>query len=259
LGFNASDGSTDVQSAAIVATAEGTPGIGTVPARIDFRTAPQGQAFATERMRITNTGSVCIGNSTVAANVALSTSAMFAVGGGTAVSGVPSGNSYFNIGSYGSGGGGNNSNCFASLNNYNNDGYGEYYYAAYYRGTPTSVLKCEINDTIGGFRGSASYTNGGTGATYPAASIDMQVDAATTSGQHCAGRMIFSTTPNNGSLTERMRIDSTGHSIFTPSSTTPPTLATNGNFNLTPTSNTNMRISYRGSDGTTRVANITLA
>ncbi len=58
--------------------------------------------------------------------------------------------------------------------------------------------------------------------------------------------------------TERMRIDSSGNQINTPSNT-PPTLTVNGQMNLTPTSDTNMRISYRGSDGTTRVANITLA
>jgi len=58
--------------------------------------------------------------------------------------------------------------------------------------------------------------------------------------------------------TERMRIDSSGNQINTPSNT-PPTLTVNGQMNLTPTSNTNMRISYRGSDGVTRVANITLA
>jgi hypothetical protein len=52
--------------------------------------------------------------------------------------------------------------------------------------------------------------------------------------------------------------DASGNQINTPSNT-PPTLTVNGQMNLTPTSNTNMRISYRGSDGTTRVANITLA
>lgn len=58
---------------------------------------------------------------------------------------------------------------------------------------------------------------------------------------------------------ERMRIDNSGHQINTPANTTPPTLTVNGQFNLTPTSNTNIRISYRGTDGVTRVANITLA
>ena len=58
---------------------------------------------------------------------------------------------------------------------------------------------------------------------------------------------------------ERMRIDASGHQINTPGNTTPPTLTANGQWNLTPTSNTNMRISYRGTDGVTRVGNITLA
>jgi hypothetical protein len=62
---------------------------------------------------------------------------------------------------------------------------------------------------------------------------------------------------NNGA--ERMRIDATGHQINLPGSTTPPTLTVNGQLNITPTSNTNVRISFRGTDGVTRVANITLA
>jgi hypothetical protein len=57
---------------------------------------------------------------------------------------------------------------------------------------------------------------------------------------------------------ERMRIDATGHQINTPGSTTPPTLTVNGQLNITPTSNTNVRISFRGTDGVTRTANITL-
>ena len=40
---------------------------------------------------------------------------------------------------------------------------------------------------------------------------------------------------------------------------TPATLATNGQLTVNATSNTNLRFSYRGSDGTTRVANLTLA
>jgi hypothetical protein len=40
---------------------------------------------------------------------------------------------------------------------------------------------------------------------------------------------------------------------------TPATLTTNGQLTVNATSNTNLRFSYRGSDGTTRTANITLA
>ena len=41
--------------------------------------------------------------------------------------------------------------------------------------------------------------------------------------------------------------------------TTPPALTVNGQLVMNLTSNTNLRISVRGTDGTTRVANITLA
>jgi hypothetical protein len=68
-----------------------------------------------------------------------------------------------------------------------------------------------------------------------------------------ASSMIFETAG-----AERLLIDSSGNQISTPSNT-PPTLTVNGQMNLTPTSNTNMRISYRGSDGVTRVGDITLA
>jgi hypothetical protein len=56
-----------------------------------------------------------------------------------------------------------------------------------------------------------------------------------------------------------MRLDKDGFLIVTNTTTTPPTLATNSQFTFTLTSNTNLRISARGTDGTTRVANITLA
>lgn len=57
---------------------------------------------------------------------------------------------------------------------------------------------------------------------------------------------------------EVFRITSTKAMIFQPA-TTAPALTINGQLVLTPTSDTNLRISYRGSDGVTRVANITLA
>ena len=58
--------------------------------------------------------------------------------------------------------------------------------------------------------------------------------------------------------TARLTVDSLGNLILL-SPSTPPTLATNGQLTVNATSNTNLRFSYRGSDGTTRVANITLA
>jgi hypothetical protein len=92
------------------------------------------------------------------------------------------------------------------------------------------------------------------------ASIKVEVDDTPGAANDMPGRLIVSTTPNgSGTLTERLRIDNGGHIIALSATATPPTLATNGQWVMTPTSNTNMRISYRGSDGTTRVGDITLA
>jgi hypothetical protein len=55
-----------------------------------------------------------------------------------------------------------------------------------------------------------------------------------------------------------MSLDASGNLILQ-SSATPATLTTNGQLTVNATSNTNLRFSYRGSDGVTRVANITLA
>jgi hypothetical protein len=57
----------------------------------------------------------------------------------------------------------------------------------------------------------------------------------------------------------KITLDASGRLILLASTTTPATLATNGELTFTATSNTNLRFSYRGSDGTTRVANLTLA
>ena len=57
---------------------------------------------------------------------------------------------------------------------------------------------------------------------------------------------------------ERLRIDTSGNLISTVPAT-PPTLAANSQMVFNLTSDTNLRISVRGTDGTTRTANITLA
>lgn len=59
--------------------------------------------------------------------------------------------------------------------------------------------------------------------------------------------------------TLRHYLDGNGLPLWAAASTTPISLTVNGWFTLTPTSDTNFRISYRGSDGVTRVGNITLA
>jgi hypothetical protein len=51
----------------------------------------------------------------------------------------------------------------------------------------------------------------------------------------------------------------TAQNVINQAQTTPPTLTVNGQMVMNLTTNTNLRISVRGSDGVTRVANITLA
>lgn len=58
--------------------------------------------------------------------------------------------------------------------------------------------------------------------------------------------------------TTAVTIDGSQNSL-TQVQTTPPSLTVNGQLVMNLTSNTNLRISVRGTDGTTRVANITLA
>ena len=95
------------------------------------------------------------------------------------------------------------------------------------------------------------YSNGiGTNAA-----IGFEVGGDGTNNQ---SQIAFYTQAIAGGLTLRAVFDSSGNLIQRPP-TTPPTLTTNGELVITPTSNTNVRISYRGSDGVTRVANLTLA
>jgi len=68
-----------------------------------------------------------------------------------------------------------------------------------------------------------------------------------------AAPLVFGT-----SNTERMRIDSSGN-VIQSAPTTAPSLATNGTMVFNLTSNTNLRVSVRGSDGVTRTANLTLS
>jgi hypothetical protein len=78
-------------------------------------------------------------------------------------------------------------------------------------------------------------------------------------GTYSSQDLLFFTGEGGVSLSlERMRITRSGNLILS-APNTPPTLTTNGQLTVNATSNTNLRFSYRGSDGTTRVANITLA
>ncbi len=61
-----------------------------------------------------------------------------------------------------------------------------------------------------------------------------------------------------GTLTDRLLIDASGNFI-TNLNAAPPTLSVNGQAVFALTSNTNLRVSVRGTDGVTRSANLTLA
>jgi len=62
----------------------------------------------------------------------------------------------------------------------------------------------------------------------------------------------------SGGINDRVVLDTSGN-LLVNVPTTAPTLATNSQMVFNLTSNTNLRISVRGTDGTTRTANITLA
>jgi hypothetical protein len=62
----------------------------------------------------------------------------------------------------------------------------------------------------------------------------------------------------SGGINDRVVLDTSGNVISNVTGTA-PTLATNSQMVFNLTSNTNLRISVRGTDGTTRTANITLA
>jgi hypothetical protein len=124
-------------------------------------------------------------------------------------------------------------------------------------GTLGSPSASQANDTLAFFGGHGYGASGfsvGSKATLFMKAAENWTDSA--QGTYAE----IETTPI-GSTTRSavMRWDSDGQPIFKPRSATPASLGTNGWWTLTPTSNTNFRISYRGSDGVTRVGNITLA
>ena len=69
------------------------------------------------------------------------------------------------------------------------------------------------------------------------------------------GTLVFQT---GATPTTAVTVDN-AQNVINQAPTTPPALTVNGQLVMNLTSNTNLRISVRGTDGTTRVANITLA
>jgi len=85
-----------------------------------------------------------------------------------------------------------------------------------------------------------------------------QIDGSTGSHIWYTGAAGTAGNTISGFSSALMTLDASGNLIWSPSAT-PPTLGTNGQLTVNATSNTNLRFSYRGSDGVTRIANLTLA
>lgn len=114
--------------------------------------------------------------------------------------------------------------------------------------------------TLGTAAGRGNITiNGSTDAllAFGNASVLAGYIAQSTSGMDIVGvGSTFVRIQTNGSA--RVLVDSSGNLIPTLQAT-PPSLGLNSQMVFNLTSNTNLRISVRGTDGTTRTANITLA
>jgi hypothetical protein len=90
------------------------------------------------------------------------------------------------------------------------------------------------------------------------ATITAEATAAHAAGDNPTALVFGTTAAGSATVTERARIDSSGN-LLQSAPTTAPTLSTNGTMVFNLTSNTNLRVSVRGSDGVTRTANLTLA
>ena len=66
LTFEGSDGTSFIEAASIAAQVDGTPGTNDMPGRLVFSTTADGASSPTERMRITNDGTLLVGKTTSA-------------------------------------------------------------------------------------------------------------------------------------------------------------------------------------------------
>lgn len=78
------------------------------------------------------------------------------------------------------------------------------------------------------------------------------------SGRHLWYNSVSGTAGGAVTLSKVLEVDTSGN-LIAKVNTSAPTLVENSNMTFSLTSNTNLRISVRGTDGVTRVANITLA
>jgi len=228
--FAGSNGTSFDPAAAIKALVDGTPGASNdMPGRLSFLTTTDGTATLSEALRIDNAQRLVTGG---VASQSIWDALTPQVQLNTATNAL-------------------------GMARYSADSTGNNIWIAKSRNaTVGSHTIVQSGDNLGTIRFAGSDGTNFIGA----AAIQGAVDGTPGASSDMPGRLVFYTTPDgSGTLTERLRINADGQLIGTPGSVTPATLGTNGQYTLTPTSNTNFRISFRGTDGTTRVGNITLA
>lgn len=130
-------------------------------------------------------------------------------------------------------------------------------------GTASPAVDLEVSSASGQCNIAVRSTTGnfsavnviGNGNVLGATSLDLVQDGSSIAYviNRANAALVFGTNNNEWS-----RIDAAGNTIATLQAS-PPALAANSQMVINLTSDTNLRISVRGSDGTTRVANITLA
>lgn len=122
---------------------------------------------------------------------------------------------------------------------------------------PSSAIYNPGSQSHSVFASNLIYTSGAMSAKYinSAAAAAYNQD----NGRHRFYRAVSGTSGATATLLEAMQIDNAGNFLLINPPSTPPALGANGDLAINPTSNTNLRFSYRGSDGVTRVGNIALA
>ena len=234
--------------------------------------ATTGSVTSAGNLNFTGTGNRIIGdfdNATIASRVAFQTST---VNGNTSVAAIPNGTgTVSNLRAY------NNSNIAnSSFNTLSVEGTTDARFTSGIVGTGTYL---PMTFYTGGSERMRIDTSGnvGIGTSTPATKLTIATAANTgvlvssTDGTTFKG-IAFNTSDNQFTVgtqtnhplvffsnnTERARIDSSGNLIQSAPSTA-PSLTANGQMVFNLTSDTNLRVSVRGSDGVTRTANITLA
>jgi len=119
----------------------------------------------------------------------------------------------------------------------------------------SGAVVIKTGDTIGGDSGSISLTTGTASGTRGDIALDARDVLLSTSG---GSVNLYNDSTIAIQANASILIDGATGTVFS-LPTSALTLSSNRNMTMTLTSNTNLRISVRGSDGTTRVANITLA